>query len=469
MAKNPLHVIVWRQLLLLLGLFLALILLTEFVDYREGYGRYLEQFVKGTFVLLIARVSYVILLQRISLHYHSNYNKQPPHFIKRILQFVILFSTLLAIVVFVLNKSILSIMALGGIIGAGVALGTGPIILDAFSGLVHETERAFEIGDWLELSDKRIGKVISISWRTITLETGDLTVINIPQRKLSEGYTNYNRPSPSVMQTIEVSLDHTIPLDRAERLLTGAVAMVDGVQNKTCSALAERATEGGMVYVVRYLIKNIECWRDVRHKVLKSISDSLHEYNLKISETIGEYALSMGGSPYEEASPLSPNLIFSKVNLFDALSSGSLAALSKSAKKHIYKKGSYIVKEGEKGDSLFIVAEGVVEVLLKDKKKAVSAAHLSMGAYFGEMSLLTGNPRTASVRATTNCAVFEINKAAIKPLFKKEPGIISKIAKKIEERNKSNIETLETAKRQSKGKPKDAVQLVSTIRSYFGL
>ena len=121
---------------------------------------------------------------------------------------------------------------------------------------------------------------------------------------------------------------------------------------------------------------------------------------------------------------------------------------------------------GAEASGLYVVARGKVS---RDYLDGSPKREIPLGAYFGEMSLLTGNPRTASVRATTNCAVFEINKAAIKPLFKKEPGIISKIAKKIEERNKSNIVTLETAKRQSKGKPKDAVQLVSTIRSYFGL
>lgn len=90
----------------------------------------------------------------------------------------------------------------------------------------HEAESDFEVGDWLQIDERRIGKVKSISWRTVTLETGDKTIIIIPQRKLSDGYINLSAPNPSLMQTVEVTLDHTIPVDRGERLLTGIVSMV---------------------------------------------------------------------------------------------------------------------------------------------------------------------------------------------------------------------------------------------------
>ncbi|MGV8964240.1 MAG: mechanosensitive ion channel family protein [Candidatus Saccharimonadaceae bacterium] len=459
----------WRQLILLIGLLVIAFLFNEFINFKQGYLVYLGYIVEGGLVFLLAKVSYVIILQRVSFHYHKAYHKTPPHFMVRVLQFIIIFFTLLAIVVFVLNKAAFSIMALGGVVGAGAALGVGPIILDAFSGLVHESESGFEIGDWIQVDERRLGKVKSISWRTVTLETGDRTTIVIPQRKLSDGYVNLSRPTEPSMQTVEITLDHTIPIDRAERLLTGIVTLVKGVHKKDCSAWALKATEGGIVYAVRYLIGDYGHWREIKHRVLEAITQQLHECRLKLSETIGEYALSKGGKPFEEYSPLLPEQIFSKVDLFAILPNAAFTLLCHSAKKQVYNYGSYIVQQGDEGDSLFVVAEGVVEVLLKEKTKIASVAHLTTGAYFGEMSLLTGNRRSATIKATTNCAVYEVSKTEMEPILKKDQSIIELLSQKINERESINVKKMKSKKHKSKQNVSEVTKVATAIRGYFGL
>lgn len=459
----------WRQLILLISLLVTAFLFNEFINFKEGYLVYLGYLIEGALVFLIAKVSYVIILQIISFHYHKAYHKPPPHFMIRVLQFIIIFCTLLAIVVFVLNKAAFSIMALGGVVGAGVALGIGPIILDAFSGLVHESESGFEVGDWIQIDEHCLGKVKSISWRTVKLETNDRTIIVIPQRKLSDGYVNLSRPTRSLMQTVEVTLDHTIPIDRAERLLTGIVTLVKGVHEKDCSAWALKATEGGIVYAVRYLIGDYGHWREIKHKVLEAITQQLHEYGLKLSETIGESSPPKGEKSFEEYNPLSPEQILSKVDLFAVLPKAAFTVLCHSAKKNIYNRGTYIVRQGDEGDSLFVVAEGVVEVLLKAKIRTTSVAHLVAGAYFGEMSLLTGNRRSATVKAATNCAVYEVSKTEIGPILKKDHNIIELLAQKIDERERINLSKMKTIKHKPHEKASEVAKLVTAIRGYFGL
>jgi len=468
-AKHSHKVLFWRQLSLLVGLVIAAILLSTVIDFKHGYALYVSQLIKCILVLLIAKVSYTFLIHRISFHYYKIYNKNPSHFMIRVLQFIVLFFTLLAIIVFVLKESVFSIMAFGGVIGAGIALGVGPIILDAFSGLVHESESGFEVGDWLQIDEHHIGKVKSISWRTVTLETRERTTIIIPQRKLSDGYINLSTPDSSLMQKVEITLDHTIPIDRGERLLTGIVSLVKGVHHKTCSAWALKATEGGIVYNVCYLVEDYGHCPETRHRVLEAITQQLHDYGLKLSETIGEYVLSQGGKTFEEYNPLSSEQILSKVDLFSILPPMAFKALCKSAQKKIFNKDALIVKQGDEGDSLFVVAEGTVEVFMIEKKETTSLAYLPPGAYFGEMSLLTGNQRSASVRAATNCAVYEISKAEIEPILKKDHHIVELIATQIEERKKINVMKLQSKKPKNNEPVSEVKKLVSAIRNYFGI
>lgn len=469
MSEPSNNILFWRQLILLVSLILATFLFNEMADFKQGYAFYLSQLAKFILVLLIAKVSYSLLLHHVSLYYRKVYNKSPPHFLVRVLQFVILFCTLIAVVIFVLNKSVFSIMALGGVVSAGVALGVGPIILDAFLGLVHESESDFEVGDWLQIDEHRIGEVKSISWRRVKLETNDKTTIIIPQRKLSDGYINLSSPYRPLMQTIELTLDHTIPIDRGERLLTGIVSMVKGVHNKNCSAWALEATEGGIIYTVRYLIEDYKHWREIKHSVLEAITQQLHNYGLKLSETIGEYALSQGGKPYEEYNPLTSEQVLIKVDLFSILPNAAFKTLCKSAQKQIYNKDALIVEEGKEGRSLFVVAEGTVEVFVNEKNKITSLAHLSPGAYFGEMSLLTGNRRSASVRASTNCAVYEISRADIAPILKKDHNLVELLAKQIEARKKINMEKKGHKKHKNKKQLSEIQKLVLEIKGYFGL
>jgi small-conductance mechanosensitive channel/CRP-like cAMP-binding protein len=467
MAHQPHKVIFVRQVSLLMGLLLATFLLSEWISFSEGYWRYFEQFVKAVLVLGIAKLSYTMIVQQLTFYYHRAHKRAPSYFMIQIVQFFVVFLTILALVVFVFHQPVFSIMALGGVVGAGVALGVGPLILDAFSGLVHEAERLFDVGDWLEVDEKHVGKIRSISWRVITLETNDKTLVVIPHRKLSDSYTNLSKPQRSLMQTVEVTLDHTIPVDRAERLLTGAVALVDGVHNHTCSAWALKATEGGIVYAVRYLIKEYDHWREIKHRVLEAITRDLHLYGLKLSETIGEYALSRGGKPFKEYHPLVPEHLFARVDLFHKLPSTALEALAQSAQKQLYPAGSDIVQQDEAGGSLFIIAEGVVEILLKDAHKLTSVAHLASGAYFGEMSLLTGDPRSATVRAVTNCMVYEIGKSEITPILKKNPTIIEALAEQLETRKTMNMRKQKSVRQKVKKETPSKTKLVSTIKAYF--
>jgi CRP-like cAMP-binding protein len=103
-----------------------------------------------------------------------------------------------------------------------------------------------------------------------------------------------------------------------------------------------------------------------------------------------------------------------------------------------------LVVQGRKGSSLFVVVEGAVEVMLR-REDGIDwpVDTMTKGAVVGEMSLLTGEPRTATVRAVTSATVYEIGRRQYEPLLRARPDLIDELARMVEERLRDRAKRLE--------------------------
>ncbi|MBE9536635.1 MAG: cyclic nucleotide-binding domain-containing protein [Proteobacteria bacterium] len=88
-----------------------------------------------------------------------------------------------------------------------------------------------------------------------------------------------------------------------------------------------------------------------------------------------------------------------------------------------FKKGDILTREGDEGDSLFIIKSGHVEVLTNKDEGQLRLAELKEGGFFGEVSLITGKPRTATVRALGDVEVMELKRDDLKGYGKRYPNI----------------------------------------------
>jgi CRP-like cAMP-binding protein len=93
-----------------------------------------------------------------------------------------------------------------------------------------------------------------------------------------------------------------------------------------------------------------------------------------------------------------------------------------------------IVLQGTDGDSLFVVADGEVEVVLRREGVDTAVDTMGRGAVFGEMALLTGERRTATVRAIDSALIFEIGKQQYEPLLRSHPEWLDDLAEMMEDR-----------------------------------
>jgi signal transduction histidine kinase len=108
-----------------------------------------------------------------------------------------------------------------------------------------------------------------------------------------------------------------------------------------------------------------------------------------------------------------------------------------------YERGELIIREGEVGDSFFLIGSGSVEVVLSGAGgQTIPLSHLLRGETFGEMGLFERRPRCATVRAGEACVVLEVKGEELRRLGEAQPDIEFKMLLKVSERLRSNNERI---------------------------
>jgi CRP-like cAMP-binding protein len=155
------------------------------------------------------------------------------------------------------------------------------------------------------------------------------------------------------------------------------------------------------------------------------------------------------------------------VDLFAALPPEAREELARRARRLAYDGGESIFDAGDAGDSLLVIDRGRVRIAKDD----VVLAALGPGDYFGEMSLLTGEPRSASVRAEAPTEVVLLDRSALAPLLERDPALAESLSRRLAERAASTEERLEHHRgalaRERPGR--DQASLLKRIRGFFQL
>ena len=114
--------------------------------------------------------------------------------------------------------------------------------------------------------------------------------------------------------------------------------------------------------------------------------------------------------------------LIANVPIFSDCSTKDLAAVARGLKEVRHKSGTVIAREGDPGIGLFVIAEGSAKVSIGGKTKA----KLGFGDFFGEIALLDGGPRTATVTAETDVTLFGLTEWVFRGLLQEHPAIAVK-------------------------------------------
>jgi len=117
--------------------------------------------------------------------------------------------------------------------------------------------------------------------------------------------------------------------------------------------------------------------------------------------------------------------VLARVDLFERLTEEQRREVAAATSAQVFGHGEAIVRQGSEGQSMFVVCAGKVDVVLEPDRRRV--ATIEAGGYFGEMSLLTGEPRTATVLSVGDTTILELDAAVFRRLGSADPHAIEQV------------------------------------------
>lgn len=135
-----------------------------------------------------------------------------------------------------------------------------------------------------------------------------------------------------------------------------------------------------------------------------------------------------------------PEELLRNVPFFESMPESEFNELAGRMKAHLFSESEDIIRQGSAGDSLFLIARGVVRVIIHDHNEDHEVATLLQGDFFGEMALLHHEPRTATVRAISPCSVYELKRSTLDAVMQTHPAIRDALQKADHARKTKNLE-----------------------------
>lgn len=394
-----------------------------------------------------------------------------PKIVRNIFEFFIYVIAVYAILSWVYDQPMTGFIVSSGVVVGVLGLSFQPILGDVIAGIGLTIEQPFSTGDWIELENGVMGEVISTDWRATQILTWNQTIHVVPNGKLAgAAIHNYDRPDKVYGFWFYITVSRSIPPTLVQRLLLEAALKANTVLDEPSPSVLLWDTDDKPIrYMVFVHCMDYRNSFSARHEILQHAWELFTKAGFNFAANPQDIEIRRG--EVHEASELEAAILIKEVPLLGPLSDDERAQLAHDGIIHAYSPGQEIILEKDPGGSMFIILSGMVDVQrsLADGR-ILDLARLGTYDYFGEMSLLTGEARSASVIARTECQTLEVGKELLAPLMTKRPEIAAEIAQIMAERKlKSELMTSETKKTSVTERLKIYSEtLTNSIRSFFG-
>jgi small-conductance mechanosensitive channel/CRP-like cAMP-binding protein len=396
--------------------------------------------------------------------------RQAPALLRGLLSTTLYSIVFVLIFTVVLSKEVgFEIIATSTIVSVIIGLALQDTLGNFFAGLSLHVEQPFQILDALKISDK-VGKVESVTWRATTLRTNNNSILVYPNSKIAREmievypYNNLNR------QVLPFPAPYSIAPETVIRLIREAVRSVPNVApERTPVVRINGFADSSITYEILYWIRDYMLVPDTDARIREHIWYIFGRNGIDIPFPIRHVMLERVGRASEDGNAGYGPAI-EAVDLFEPLTPQEREAVARSAARSVYAPGEAILRRGDQGDSMFIICRGRVEVRLPASNGNLQqVAVLESGNFFGEMALLTGEPRTADVYAVDEVEVLEIRKGVIKELFDENSGLAEALSSKIAERQAKLDQYSVAASDEAEKRMQVQRSVLHRMKRFFGL
>lgn len=377
-----------------------------------------------------------------------------------------------------------SILATSAVITAVIAFAMQDTLGNILGGLALQLDNSIEVGDWIKVDDIS-GKVVDIRWRSTLVETRNWETVVFPNSQLMKNKfmvlgrrtdqpvqwrrwvwfnVSLDTPPPKVIKVVEDVIQHTDIPNVAANPLPNCVLM-------------EMDDKGYARYALRYWLTDLVPDDPTDSMIRWHIMAALQRADIKLAVDEREIHLIKENEKYEGAVHQREIQLrlktLRRIELFSSMTEAELVSLAERLRYAPFSLGNIITRQGDRqSHGLYIIIRGDAEVFLTSasgERRVVNV--LQKGDFFGEMALLTGAARRASVLAKTDVDCYRLDKEAFEEILLARPAIAEEVSNILAVRSAQLDTALQDIK--TMVTPPDLSQsrneILETIRRFFSL
>ena len=346
-----------------------------------------------------------------------------------------------------------SIVTTSTVITALVAFAMQDTLGNLLAGLALQLDNSVEVGDWIKLEEIS-GQVVQIRWRHTAVQTRNWETVIIPNGQMMRGKfvvlgrhgedpvqwrrwvwfnVGYQERPQRVIEIVETAIRHLeIPHVASEPPPSCVLMDFDNSYGRYALRywLTDLLPDDPTDSVVRtHLLSALQ-----REGVRLAYPEQ-HVYMTKESEKRDEMKLSR-----EIEDRVS---MLREVKLFNRFPDQELRQIAQKLRYAPFAKGDLVTRQGAHANWLYFLIQGEAETYIdRAGQPRKRLGTLKPGDYFGEMGLLTGSPRIASVVATRDCRCYRLGKGVFKEVLQRYPDLAQELSDQINERQ-SGLDSLQ--------------------------
>jgi small-conductance mechanosensitive channel len=351
-----------------------------------------------------------------------------------------------------------SFAVVAGGLGVGLGFGIQDLTTNFVSGLTLLLDRPVKVGDFVEL-EGLMGIVKKISIRSTIIQTNDDSSVIVPNSNMiSNKIVNWSYENPLLCLRVPVEVaENSDPLLVTETLLNIAYAEAGVLYEPNPKVLFVEFGDDSFKF-------ELLVWTDrpTQRELIKSSLNFAIEYNFRQQKiqfpfndrqiylqnpqvllsmlNKKETAIDIPNSSSENESKMpifsqelkkrsSLSCLLREVEYFENLTDLELRQLIEVGYRQRLRPQEFLFRENDPGDAFYMILSGSVEVFVEAIDKHLN--NLGSGEFFGELSLMLGIPRTASVRALSETILFTINKEGFQKVLTEQQDLSEQIIQQI--------------------------------------
>lgn len=374
-----------------------------------------------------------------------------------------------------------SLVTTSAVITAIIAFSMQDTLGNVLGGLFLELDDSLSIGDWVRIDDVS-GRVEQIRWRHTAIRTRNGELVIVPNSNLMRTrFTVLGNPDTDVTRWRRWIWFDVVPtaspgtvIAVAENLFAGTdMANLAPARSPDCMLM--EMSHGYLRFALRYWLHDPALDDPTDTAVRVHLYAALQRAGLQLAspETVVRniHETRHHNATVEAKDVARRRAALARVSVFAGLSGSELDTLALRLVRAPFAAGDIITRQGAIAHWLYVLESGDADVYVERVPgMRHHVASLLGGSFFGEMGLLTGEPRRATVVARTDVECYRLDKAAFESILHARPEIAEQISHDLLAREKELVDAMAVADTQlPPPEPVTSDKLMNRILNFFGL